>query len=61
MGVNRFRYFSSSGAMEIEGRKRTVRSGDAISIPPRMFHKVYNNSKKDLVFLCAFEKYGDRG
>ncbi len=56
-----FFFAEGEGVMEIEGRKRTVRSGDAISIPPRMFHRVHNPSKNDLVLLCAFEKYGDRG
>ena len=56
-----FFFTEGQGVMEIEGVKRTVRSGDAISVEPRHFHKIYNTSKKDLVFLCVFEKYGDRG
>lgn len=54
-------FVEGKGVLEIDGKKRAVRSGDATPIPPGKFHRVYNTSDKDLVFLCAFEKYEDRG
>lgn len=54
-------FAEGKGVLELDNEKRTVSSGDAIPIPPGTFHRVYNNSDKDLVFLCAFEKYSERG
>ncbi|MEA1905017.1 MAG: sugar phosphate nucleotidyltransferase, partial [Candidatus Hadarchaeota archaeon] len=54
-------FAEGEGILEIDGKKRAVRSRDAVPIPPGKFHRVYNTSDKDLVFLCAFEKYEDRG
>ncbi|GAG97224.1 unnamed protein product, partial [marine sediment metagenome] len=38
-----------------------VGSKDVVPIKPGEFHRVYNTSDKDLVFICVFEKYGERG
>ncbi len=54
-------FAEGKGVLEIDGKKRAVRSRDAVPIPPGKFHRVYNTSDRDLVFLCAFEKYEDRG
>ncbi|MBS3814996.1 MAG: cupin domain-containing protein [Hadesarchaea archaeon] len=54
-------FAEGKGVLELDGEKRTVRGGDAIPISPGTFHRVYNTSDTDLVFLCAFEKYGERG
>lgn len=54
-------FAEGEGVLEINGDKRAVRAGDALPIPPGKFHRVYNTSDKDLVFLSAFEKYGERG
>ncbi|KXB03800.1 hypothetical protein AKJ45_00495 [candidate division MSBL1 archaeon SCGC-AAA261F19] len=54
-------FAEGEGVLELDGEKRSVKSGDAIPIIPGQFHRVYNTSDTDLVFLCAFEKYGERG
>ncbi len=49
------------GEIEVDGKRRTVKSKDVVPLQPGEFHRVYNTSDKDLVFLCVFEKYGRRG
>lgn len=54
-------FAEGEGILELDGEERSVKSGDAIPIMPGQFHRVYNTSETDLVFLCVFEKYGERG
>lgn len=49
-----------SGSMQLDDERFGVKERDIILIKRGSFHKVFNKSKKDLVFVCVFEKYGDR-
>lgn len=46
-----------SGKLQIKDSEQLFGKYDIATIPIGAFHKVINNSKKDLVFLCVFEKY----
>jgi mannose-6-phosphate isomerase-like protein (cupin superfamily) len=48
-------YFILSGTahMQIGDHRRTVRSGDAIAIPPGEVHKITNTGHQQLRLLCA--------
>lgn len=54
-------FVEGEGEIELDGKRRRVKTKDLVSILPNEFHRVYNTSDKDLVFLSVFEKYGDRG
>ena len=54
-------FIEGEGEIELDGKRRTVRSKDVVPIMPNEFHRVYNNSDKDLFFICVFEKYSERG
>jgi mannose-6-phosphate isomerase-like protein (cupin superfamily) len=48
-------YFVLSGVGEIRvnGESASVRVGDAIALPPKAVHKIWNRGDSDLVFLCV--------
>ena len=48
------------GIMQLNESNFDVSGGDIILIPKGSFHKVFNKGKDDLVFVCVFEKYGER-
>ncbi len=48
------------GVMQKDNEKIAVKKDDIMLIPKGSFHKVFNGTKADLVFLSVFEKYGDR-
>lgn len=54
-------FIEGQGEIELDGKRGTVRSKDVVLIKSDEFHRVYNTSDKDLVFICVFEKYGERG
>jgi len=54
-------FVEGRGEIELDGKRRSVKSKDVVPIAPDEFHRVYNTSKKDFVFICVFEKYGERG
>lgn len=54
-------FVEGQGEIELDGNRRVVGSKDVIPIKSDEFHRVYNTSDKDLVFICVFEKYGERG
>ncbi|MBA7593286.1 hypothetical protein ES703_00204 [subsurface metagenome] len=54
-------FVEGQGEIELDGKRRSVKSKDIVPIAPDEFHRVYNTSNKDLVFICVFEKYGERG
>lgn len=54
-------FVEGQGEIELDGNRRVVGSKDVVPIKPGEFHRVYNTSDKDLVFICVFEKYGERG
>ena len=41
-----------SGELEVDGEIRTVRPGDAILIPPGVWHTLENNGTSELLILC---------
>ncbi|RME96358.1 MAG: cupin domain-containing protein [Verrucomicrobia bacterium] len=41
------------GRIRIEGEERDIRPGDAVAIPPRARHKVWNIGTEPLRFLCC--------
>ena len=43
---------SGRGRMRIEGEERDVKRFDAIAIPPRALHKIWNTGEEPLRFLC---------
>ena len=54
-------FVEGEGEIELDGKRMRVKSKDVVPIKPDEFHRVYNTSDKDLIFVCAFEKYGERG
>jgi len=54
-------FVEGQGEIELDENRRVVGSKDVVPIKPGEFHRVYNTSDKDLVFICVFEKYGERG
>jgi mannose-6-phosphate isomerase-like protein (cupin superfamily) len=53
-------FMEGKGKMQLDEEKFNVNAKDIVLIPKGSFHKVFNNSKSDLVFVCVFEKYGER-
>lgn len=55
-------YFFVDGNGKIQGDNETieVKKDDIILIPRGEFHKVFNESDEELVFICVFEKYEGR-
>ncbi len=53
-------FVDGNGRMQLDEEKIDVKAKDIVLIPRGKFHKVFNESKNDLVFVCVFEKYGDR-
>jgi len=53
-------FMEGRGKMQLDEEKFNVNAKDIVLIPKGSFHKVFNNSKSDLVFVCVFEKYGER-
>lgn len=57
-----YTFLSGSGRITVGEKKYFVCPGAVITIPAGQFHRVKNMSREeDLVFICVFEKYGDRG
>ncbi|HDI12614.1 MAG: hypothetical protein DRN83_03960 [Hadesarchaea archaeon] len=54
-------FVEGEGEIEIDGHRHQVKSKDIAPIKPNQFHRVYNTSDKELIFVSAFEKYGERG
>lgn len=54
-------FVEGQGEIELDEKRRSVKSKDIVPIEPDKFHRVYNTSDKDLIFICVFEKYGERG
>lgn len=54
-------FVEGEGEMELNGKRFSVKKGDIILIPKKTFHKVFNPTDKELIFLCVFEKYKGRG
>ncbi len=49
------------GEMQLDSNRFPVDTGDIVLIKGGQFHKVFNTSRDDLVFICIFEKYEGRG
>lgn len=48
------------GEIQLKDKKHKVKKNDIVVIPRGHFHKVFNTSDGDLIFVCVFEKYGER-
>ncbi len=55
-----YMFSAGAGEMRVDEAKMKVREGDIVLIPRGAFHRVSNTSAAELVFVCVFEKYGDR-
>lgn len=55
-------YFFAEGKGEVQlnDKRHKVKKNDIVVIPRGYFHKVFNTSGKRLIFICVFEKYGER-
>ena len=54
-------FVEGQGEIELDGKRRSVKSKDIVPISPDEFHRIYNTSNKDPIFICVFERYGERG
>lgn len=54
-------FVEGDGEIEIDGKRHRVSSKDIVTIKPNESHCIYNTADKGLIFVFAFEKYGDRG
>jgi len=54
-------FLEGQGRIEIDGAMREVEGKDVVVVKQNQFHRVHNTSNKSLIFLCAFERYGERG
>lgn len=48
-------FISGSGIMELGDQKFVVKDKSIVLISDGIFHKVYNESDKDLEFICVFD------
>jgi NDP-sugar pyrophosphorylase family protein len=60
-GAEVYFFVEGEGEMEVDESRRHVGSKDVVPIKPNQFHRVYNTADKELIFVVAFEKYGERG
>jgi len=49
------------GKLQMDAKEFEIETGDIVLIKGGVFHKTFNTSDEDLVFLCIFEKYEGRG
>ncbi len=49
------------GELQVDEKRFEIDTGDIILIKGGQFHKTFNTSDEDLVFICIFEKYEGRG
>ncbi|RLJ09394.1 MAG: cupin [Candidatus Aenigmatarchaeota archaeon] len=54
-------FVQGEGEMQLDEEKFSVKQGDVVLIEKKKFHRVFNTAKKELIFLCVFEKYKGRG
>ena len=60
-GAEVYFFVEGEGEMEVDGSRQHVGSKDVVPIKPNQFHRVYNTTDKELIFVVAFEKYRERG
>ncbi|MFQ6105629.1 MAG: cupin domain-containing protein [Candidatus Hydrothermarchaeaceae archaeon] len=53
-------FVEGGGKIQLGDEKQEVARNDIILIHRGCFHKVFNNSSSDLIFICVFEKYEGR-
>ncbi|MBA7710148.1 hypothetical protein ES703_119080 [subsurface metagenome] len=44
------------GRIQIQDKKQDVRTSDFVIIPTNSFHRVFNKSSAELIFLCTFRQ-----
>jgi glucose-6-phosphate isomerase len=54
-------FLEGKGHIILNGKKLKVRKNDIVTVPNKVWHRVVNTGKNNLVFLSIFEKYGKRG
>jgi len=54
-------FLEGKGKMQLNNENSNVASGDIVTIPRGIFHRVFNISDSKLIFLCVFKKYPGRG
>lgn len=54
-------FLEGNGQIILNRKKLKVRKSDLITVPKKVWHRVINTGKKELVFLSIFQKYGKRG
>jgi len=54
-------FISGDGKMELNNENHDVVTGNIITVPRGVFHRVYNTGDSDLTFIAIFEKYPGRG
>lgn len=48
-------FIEGHGMMEVGNETFDVHPGDVITIPDGAFHRVYNNDRVNLYFICVFD------
>ena len=54
-------FVQGQGEMQLDEERFPVKQGDIVLIEKKKFHRVFNTTDKELIFLCVFEKYKGRG
>jgi mannose-6-phosphate isomerase-like protein (cupin superfamily) len=54
-------FISGRGEIHLDNTKDEITQSDIVLVPKGVFHKVCNKGNEDLIFLCYFNKYQDRG
>lgn len=49
-------FIEGQGQIEVNGQIKPVKSKDIVPINPNEFHRIHNNSDKDLIFINVHEK-----
>jgi mannose-6-phosphate isomerase-like protein (cupin superfamily) len=57
-----FYILSGKATMEIDGRKITIKAQQGLSVPPKVPHRLFNESRQDLLFITISSpmSHGDR-
>ncbi|RLJ09799.1 MAG: cupin [Candidatus Aenigmatarchaeota archaeon] len=54
-------FLQGEGEMQLDDKRFKVEKNDLVLVPKGVFHRVFNQGEIDLIFLCVFEKYENRG
>jgi len=48
------------GQVRVGNKTSAIKAGDIVLVPRGKFHKVFNLTNRELIFICVFEKYEGR-